>query len=109
MELERFSELYRRIRTEPSILLLGQGYLGLTGEPDPIWAGLEKEYADQGISPRVVDYPALWKAVVQQKRTPGNFWHRSGPRQSGCRRAKNCEPYWICTGACFTRQRLTKD
>lgn len=68
MELDRFSELYRRIRTEPSILLLGQSYLGLSGEPDPIWAGLENEYADCGLSPRVVDYPALWEAEVQQEK-----------------------------------------
>lgn len=68
MELEQFSELYRRIRTEPSILLLGQNYLSLTGQPDPIWAELVNEYDDCGLSSRLVDYPALWETEAQQEK-----------------------------------------
>ena len=67
MELEQFSELYQRIRTEPSILLLGQGYLCLENGVDPIWLELTKEYADSGLSPKKVDYPDLWNATVKQE------------------------------------------
>ena len=67
MELEQFSELYQRIRTEPSILLLGQGYLCLENGVDPIWLELTKEYADSGLSPKKVDYPDLWNTTVKQE------------------------------------------
>ena len=68
MELQQFSRLYERIQQVPSILLLGQNFLCVGGESDPIWSNLVTNfYPELHLSPVQADYPALWEAMV---RTP---------------------------------------
>lgn len=68
MELQQFSRLYERIQQAPSILLLGQNFLCVGGESDPIWHNLATNfYPELHLSPAQADYPALWEAMV---RTP---------------------------------------
>lgn len=67
MELERFSQLYERIQFDPSILLLGQQYLAIGGDNDPVWRKLcDETYAELNLPRRKANYPELWETVVQK-------------------------------------------
>ena len=67
MELERFSQLYERIQFDPSILLLGQQYLSIGNDNDPVWQKLRNDtYAELNMSRRKTNYPELWDAVVEK-------------------------------------------
>lgn len=66
MELEAFSNLYKRIQTDPSILFLGQNYLFAGMGEDPIWEKIITEfYPDLKLSSQKADYPKLWKEAVK--------------------------------------------
>lgn len=68
MKLEQFSDLYDRIQLEPSILLLGQNYLSMGGETDPVWEKLAEEYYPELCLPRRrADYPTLWTDAVKNE------------------------------------------
>lgn len=74
MELSVFTSLYNQIQTEPSILFLGQNYLTLGGEPDPVWQLLsEKEYPDIALPRMMPDYPLLWKEMVNSQEDAKNL------------------------------------
>lgn len=66
MELEVFSELYQKIQTNPSILLLGQNYLFAETGQDPVWEHLASDvYPEFNLPRRRADYPTLWAEVVK--------------------------------------------
>jgi hypothetical protein len=67
MELLEFSELYDRIQTNPSILMLGQQYLTMGDQKDPVWQKLQEEiYPELNLSRRKTNYPQLWEAAVRK-------------------------------------------
>ena len=66
MELEVFSELYQKIQTDPSILLLGQNYFFAETGQDPVWEHLAKHvYPELNLPRRRADYPTLWAEAVK--------------------------------------------
>lgn len=70
MELELFSELYQRIQTDPSILLLGQNYLFAETGQDPVWQYLSSNaFPELNLSRRKADYPTLWAEAVKDSST----------------------------------------
>lgn len=75
MELSEFVSLYHQIQTGPSILLLGQNYLTLGGEQDPVWETLvQKDYPDLELPRAVPDYPLLWEKAAKTKTAAENLY-----------------------------------
>ena len=75
MKLSEFVSLYHQIQTGPSILLLGQNYLTLGGEQDPVWETLvQKDYPDLELPRAVPDYPLLWEKAAKTKTAAENLY-----------------------------------
>lgn len=86
MELSHFSKLYERIQIEPSILLLGQQYLFMNGENDPVWSKLATEiYTDLHLPRRKSSYPDLWERAVTKEADAESVMARIVEASSICR------------------------
>ena len=84
MEQKCFSELYDQIQVDSSILLLGQNYFSISGQTDPIWGRLIRDFfPGLGLSVKKPDYPQLWAEKVMTEEDAENIMAKIAEAKCG--------------------------
>ncbi len=84
MEQKCFSELYDLIQVDSSILLLGQNYFSISGQTDPIWGRLIRDFfPGLGLSVKKPDYPQLWAEKVKTEEDAENIMAKIAEAKCG--------------------------